>query len=116
MGNSRKEYQQRIDTLFNIFIAMVSLGLALYALYVAKGNKPMMTLLSTWGCFVIALIAFVWAIFILIQMKKLPEETKKKELPDIKILSNQIDELKKLQTDLNDFFEHLPQHDTIQKK
>ena len=84
MGNSRKEYQKRIDTLFNIFIAMVSLGLALYALYVAKGNKLMTTLLSTWGCFIIAFIAFVWAIYILIQMKKLPKETEKKSFQILK--------------------------------
>lgn len=72
----------------------------------------MTTLLSTWGCFIIAFIAFVWAIYILIQMKKLPKETEKKEFPDIKSLTNKIDELKKLQTDLNEFFEHLPKRDS----
>ena len=84
MQSKRTIYQHEIDNLFNIFVAMVSLGLAFYALYIAKGNKPMTMLLSTCGFFLLALIAFVWAISILIRMRKLPKTT------DDEVLKNTI--------------------------
>jgi uncharacterized membrane protein len=113
--DKRSIYVGNFENLFTMFMSTVSIGLAIYALYFAEG-KPMNTLVSALVCGLIAILLLIYVIYFLIKMSKLPKEVQRRELPDIKNITNQMEELKKLQTDLNDFFEHLPQRGTTQKK
>jgi type VI protein secretion system component VasK len=102
----RSTYLDKFENLFAMFMSTSSIALAIYALYYAEG-KPMNTLISAIVCGILAILIFIYSIYCLIKMNKLPKEPEKKQLPDIKRMTDQIDELKKLRADLNEFFEHL---------
>ncbi|HEX9897179.1 MAG TPA: hypothetical protein VGA85_05935 [Dehalococcoidales bacterium] len=136
MDDKRSLYREHYSFFVTGFFAIFSISLAVYAIYVSGGGEAMTQPLPplVWIGIIISGIFAILAIYNGIKMITTPKDNRLNELiqvvkdlkpskdltniPDLKSITTQIDELKKLQTDLNDFFEHLPQKDvdTTKKK
>jgi hypothetical protein len=130
MDNKRYEYTDSFNFFISFAMSSFSLSLALYAINRTEGKNWMNIIILV--LFVFSMVCFALAISYDIKRRHTPKDTRLDDLikavkalkpsetpakaPDLGSITTQIDEYRKLKTDLDNFFEHLSNGNTIKKE